>query len=100
MGEDGAPARHDLRPLKERRVAGMQADYGSGRRPQRVHRLEVALVEGAVKGAIGGEHRLTLVVVELDRGWEQRRASRHVLSSQRPLKTALRFSRKALTASM
>ena len=78
----------------------MQADHGTGRRPQRVHGLEIALVEGAVKGAIGGEHRLALVVVELDGGWEQRRVARHLLSSQRPLKTALRFSRKALTASM
>jgi hypothetical protein len=74
MAQDGAPARHDLDALVQRRLAGMQAHQGAARCPDPVHRLGVVLVEGAIEGAVGGEHGVALLVVEFRQ--ERRRAGR------------------------
>ena len=46
-------------------LAGMQADHGAGRRPDLLHGVVVAVVEGAIEGAVGRQHGVPFVIVEL-----------------------------------
>src|SRR5580704_6810427 len=83
VAKDGAPARHDLGPSVQRRLAGMQADHRTGRRPDPVHCLGVALGESAVERAIGRKHGLALLVVEVrqERRWAGRTAGHSSLET-------------------
>ena len=73
MTQDAAPARHDIGAALQRRLAGMQADHGAGWRPDLVHAGDVAFGEGAIEGAVGGQHGLALLVVEFRQEWRQAR---------------------------
>ena len=78
MAEDAAPALQDVGPLMQRRLAGMQADHGAGRRPDVLHRGVIAVVEGAIEGTVGGQHRFALLIVEVrQKRWRAGRAARH-----------------------
>src|SRR5260370_41647609 len=78
MAQDAAPALQDVAALVQRRLAGMQADHGAGRRPDVLHRLVVAVVEGAIEGAVGGQHRIALLIVEVrQQRWRAGGAARH-----------------------
>jgi hypothetical protein len=54
-GEDGAPARHDLRAAAERVPAGMHAGDRGGARPERLEGVQVPGGKRGVEGAVGVE---------------------------------------------
>ena len=69
LGDSGWPRMPcQLRRMSDALVQGplarMQADHGAGRRPELLHGLVVAVVEGAIEGAVGRQHGIALVVVE------------------------------------
>ena len=54
----------DFAALMQRSLTWMQADHGSGRRPQRLHGVDIPVVERPIEGAIGRQHGFAFFFVE------------------------------------
>ena len=64
MFQDAAPAGDDVGAFEQGPLAGMQADHVAARRPQDLHGVGVAFVEGAIESPVGGQDGLAFFVIE------------------------------------